>query len=370
MLAQIEQLLAASVFEEEEQTRVAGLLNTILLSALVLAVLFVIAAPFVSPNPLFSIVATGALILPLLGALFLARRGHVRLTSILISGALWAIITVAAVLAGGVQSSSFSTSILVILIAGLLLGTRAGVLFAGLSTVAGLGMVLAKRYGLLPEPSIASSPVATWVALTANFMAAAALLHLTIRSLHDALERAWRNERALAERNRELDAVRASLEERVAGRTRELGEMVEAQQQLLKTQERLLDTIRRMSTPVVPVMAGVIVLPLVGSIDSQRAGEVVEALLAGIEAHRARVALVDITGVPVVDTAVAQLILQAATAARLLGTQVVLVGIRPEVAQTVVGLGIDLSELVTRADLQSGVEYAQRVAAPGPPSRK
>ena len=144
-------------------------------------------------------------------------------------------------------------------------------------------------------------------------------------------------------------------------RTRELAKVVEDQQRFLGTQQGLLDMIREMATPVVPVMEGVIVLPLVGTIDSQRAEDVVEALLAGIEVYKARVALVDITGVPVVDTAVAQLLLQATSAARLLGTQVVLVGIRPEVAQTIVGLGIDLSEIATRADLQSGVEYAQRM---------
>jgi rsbT co-antagonist protein RsbR len=135
---------------------------------------------------------------------------------------------------------------------------------------------------------------------------------------------------------------------------------------MVTTQQRLLETIQEMSVPVVPVMEGIIVLPLVGTIDSKRAGRVVEALLAGIGAHRAQVALVDITGVPVVDTQVAQLLMEATTAARLLGTQVVLVGIRPEVAQTIVGLGIDLAEIVTRADLQGGVEYAQQTLSRKP----
>jgi rsbT co-antagonist protein RsbR len=159
--------------------------------------------------------------------------------------------------------------------------------------------------------------------------------------------------RSLRASRAEIEEHAQTLEQRVEKRTQALGEMV-------RTQQRLLETIREMSVPVVPIMVGVIVLPLVGTIDSERAGRVVEALLEGIEAHRARVALVDITGVPVVDTQVAHLLLEATTAARLLGTQVVLVGIRPEVAQTIVGLGIDLSEIVTRADLQSGVEYALR----------
>lgn len=149
-----------------------------------------------------------------------------------------------------------------------------------------------------------------------------------------------------------------TLEQRVAERTQALAELVD-------TQQRLLEMIRETSAPVVPILPGVIVLPLVGVVDSQRAGRIVDALLAGITTHRAQVALIDVTGVPVVDTSVAQLLLQAAAAARLLGAQTVLVGIRPEVAQTVVGLGIDLSAIVARADLQSGVEYAQRITAPG-----
>ncbi len=131
-------------------------------------------------------------------------------------------------------------------------------------------------------------------------------------------------------------------------------------QQTLATQEQLLETIRQLSTPVVPLLEGVILLPLVGHIDSQRAAQIMEELLIGVQRHRARVAIVDITGVPVVDTAVANNLLRAAQATYLLGAEVILVGIRPEVAQTIVGLGVELRGLVTMSDLQSGIEYALR----------
>lgn len=116
--------------------------------------------------------------------------------------------------------------------------------------------------------------------------------------------------------------------------------------------------IRELSTPIIPLHTGVMALPLVGTIDSARAGQILETLLTGISEQQADVVIIDITGVPVVDTAVANYLLQAAQAARLLGAQVVLVGISAEVAQTIVQVGADLSTITTRATLQDGITYA------------
>jgi DNA-binding LacI/PurR family transcriptional regulator/anti-anti-sigma regulatory factor/putative methionine-R-sulfoxide reductase with GAF domain len=129
-------------------------------------------------------------------------------------------------------------------------------------------------------------------------------------------------------------------------------------QRTLETQARLMETIEALSTPVVPLMHGVILLPLVGNIDSGRSQQVMEHLLAGVQEYRAQVAIVDITGVPVVDTGVANSLLHAARAVGLLGAAVVLVGIRPEVAQTMVTLGVDLAGVATHSNLQSGIAYA------------
>ncbi len=134
-------------------------------------------------------------------------------------------------------------------------------------------------------------------------------------------------------------------------------------------QRRLLEMIQELSTPLVPIVEGVLVLPLVGTIDSQRAQQIMDVLLQGIAQERARVVILDITGVPVVDTSVANYLLQATQAVRLLGAECILVGITPEVAQTVVGLGVELAGLITRSDLQGGVEYAlgllgQRIVKP------
>ena len=116
--------------------------------------------------------------------------------------------------------------------------------------------------------------------------------------------------------------------------------------------------IQELSAPLIPIHQGVLVLPLIGAIDTQRAATIIETLLDGIARRRARVVLLDITGVPVVDTGVAHHLIQAARAVRLLGAEMVLVGISPEIAQTIVQLGVDLSNILTRADLQAGFAYA------------
>jgi anti-anti-sigma regulatory factor len=123
-------------------------------------------------------------------------------------------------------------------------------------------------------------------------------------------------------------------------------------------QARLLALVEELSTPVIPIFEDTIALPLVGGIDSRRAQRITADLLEGISQRRAKIAIIDITGVPAVDTAVVNSLTQAVQAAGLMGCQVVLTGIRPEIAHTLVILGVDLGEVVTLRNLQSGIEYA------------
>ncbi|MBC8074526.1 MAG: PAS domain-containing protein [Chloroflexales bacterium] len=116
--------------------------------------------------------------------------------------------------------------------------------------------------------------------------------------------------------------------------------------------------LRELSTPLIPIAKGVVAMPIVGAIDSRRAQQIMESLLEGISALQAETAILDITGVRVVDTQVAQALLQAAKAAELLGAQVVLTGIGAEVAQSLVQLGADMSSIVTRSNLQAGIAFA------------
>jgi len=118
------------------------------------------------------------------------------------------------------------------------------------------------------------------------------------------------------------------------------------------------EMLAELSTPLIPISDDAVVLPLIGAVDEQRAAQVLEALLSGISGRRARIAILDITGVPVVDMQVAEAFIRAARAVRLLGAQMVITGVRPGVAQILVGLGVELSGILTLSTLQSGIAYA------------
>jgi PAS domain S-box-containing protein len=117
-------------------------------------------------------------------------------------------------------------------------------------------------------------------------------------------------------------------------------------------------TLAELSTPLLTISDTTVVMPLVGSIDSRRVTQFMETLLTGVSTSRASTVILDITGVIIVDTQVANAFIQASQAVSLLGAQVVLTGIRPEVAQTLVGLGVDLRGIITRSTLRDGINYA------------
>lgn len=119
--------------------------------------------------------------------------------------------------------------------------------------------------------------------------------------------------------------------------------------------------LQELSAPLIPVMDNITIMPLIGTIDTERAKLIMENLLEGVIKHNADVVLIDITGVPVVDTMVAHHIIQAAEAVRLIGSKCILVGIRPEIAQTIVNLGIDLGKFPTKSSLKKGFQKALEI---------
>jgi rsbT co-antagonist protein RsbR len=121
------------------------------------------------------------------------------------------------------------------------------------------------------------------------------------------------------------------------------------------------EAIRELSTPVLPFREGMLLLPIIGQLDSQRARQLTEHLLDSIRANRAKVVVIDITGVATVDSRVANHLVQTVDAARLMGARVVVSGISPEIALTMVTLGIDLGRVTTVGDMQSGIEHAERL---------
>jgi rsbT co-antagonist protein RsbR len=117
-------------------------------------------------------------------------------------------------------------------------------------------------------------------------------------------------------------------------------------------------TISELQTPVIQVWEGILALPIVGTVDTARAQDMTEALLERIVVTGSEIVLLDITGVPVVDTAVARHLLETVAAARLLGADVLIVGLSSRTAMTLVQLGIDLAHVTTRATLAKGLELA------------
>jgi len=139
------------------------------------------------------------------------------------------------------------------------------------------------------------------------------------------------------------------------------------------------EAIHELSSPVLLLSAGLLLLPLIGMVDSDRARQVTENLLEAISAHRAKVVVIDVTGVPAVDSAVANHLIQTADAARLMGATAIVTGMSTINAQTLVRIGVNPASLNTRGDLSSGLEEAHRILdgdaptdgdAPGVPMRR
>jgi rsbT co-antagonist protein RsbR len=150
----------------------------------------------------------------------------------------------------------------------------------------------------------------------------------------------------------------------IATVTRDLREQKRVEVERTRLQQQIIDAqraaLRELSSPLIPITDQMLIMPLIGTIDSQRAQQIMEALLDGVARHHANAVIIDITGVQVVDTQVANALIQAAQAVRLLGAHVILTGIGPAMAQTLVGLGIDLSEITTLATLQTGINHVIR----------
>lgn len=121
------------------------------------------------------------------------------------------------------------------------------------------------------------------------------------------------------------------------------------------------EAIRELSTPVLPVRERLLILPVIGTVDPLRARQLTEQLLRGIRTNRARVVVMDITGVPAMDQTVANHLVLTVEASRLLGATVIVTGLSPELAQTLVNIGVDLSKMNTVGDLQGGIEEAERL---------
>jgi rsbT co-antagonist protein RsbR len=305
------------------------------------------------------IIAYTILIVCTIGGLTLLRRGRFRPAVALAIGGI-VLVVGSALIAGGFPGSVgiYLAFTLPITMAGLLLGRRELLLTSG----AVIGIVVATALlksidssltGFSPSsPPSASSILPTFILIIAIL---GLFLDRFGTSLRDALA-------ATQAREQELNILRASLEATVAERTNSLqqalAEGVQRETRLTVILEDLRasqEAFRELSAPVIPVLPGVLIAPLVGVLDSARAAELTNNVLAMVESEHAKHVIFDITGVPLVDTHVAQVLLQTTTAVRLLGAQAFLVGIRPEVAQTMVALNLDMSTLRSFSTLRDAI---------------
>jgi anti-anti-sigma regulatory factor len=303
-------------------------------------------------------------------ALVLLRRGRFQISVITASLGLLLAHSIATYILGITNPSVLIVFQVPIALAGLLSSRRLLLTVSGLS----LAVVLIVTYLESFSPPLAgffaavpnangeiTSPLAgQFIGLTVGFFIGITIL-MTV--LLDRFGGALRDALATSlEREEELKLVHASLEQTISERTLALQTALDDVQSRAATQSRLLAeiddqraVIKDLAVPVIPISATTLVMPLVGALDTTRLRQVQEQSLQAHNRTSARSLIFDINGVPVVDSQVAQGLLMTVRAARLLGAQVTLVGIRPEVAQSIVGLGLDLSDVSTFSDLQSAL---------------
>jgi rsbT co-antagonist protein RsbR len=151
----------------------------------------------------------------------------------------------------------------------------------------------------------------------------------------------------------------------IGGIIRDITESKEAEAERHRLQERIIEAqqvaLRELSTPIIPIMERIIVIPLIGAIDTNRARDITRSLLAGINQHRAKVVILDITGVDMVDSEVAGYLDKTVQAARLKGAHTIITGVSDAVAETIVDLGIDWSGIETLNDLKTGLIVALNI---------
>ncbi|WP_029214510.1 STAS domain-containing protein [Kallotenue papyrolyticum] len=264
----------------------------------------------------------------------LAQRGHATLSAALLCTIVSIAIALTATPLFGMFEVNPASYIVPALLAGLLIGSQAAALFGILAVLEQI--ITAAWLGQLTQgTTITGLLVLGLVSI---------LTWLTIQTLERAAEQARQQTNTARQAEAELRQQQQALE--AANH-----ELRSANQQ----QAALLELVRDLETPAIPILDGVLALPLIGHLDTRRAAHLTEAALQAVHRERARVVIIDITGVSVVDSAVAQRIEQLAQAIRLLGARVMLTGMRAEVAQTIAAQGLDFSAVETAGRLQDGV---------------
>lgn len=327
----------------------ASLLQIMLIGMIVAASLALINNLITSETvarQIFGTIANTLLIVCAASGIILLRRGRFRLAVLVPAVGMALLIGVLGIVLGSTNGMGLAILFTVpITLAGLLIGRRGLLLVIGISHVSILLIFLFQRFapglaGFVPA-QIDILPRIVFV-----FVIVTSLLGVFLDRFGSSLNLALH---AALAREQELQHVRAMQETIIAERTADLQMNID---QLRATHA----TIYELGAPILPILPGVLVAPLIGIIDSDRARVLAEKILASVAHQRAQYVIFDITGVPIVDTHTAQALIHTATAVHLLGAQTAIVGIRPEVAQTIVALNIDFGAIHTYPNLQEAVE--------------
>ncbi|MFQ3630943.1 STAS domain-containing protein [Roseiflexus sp.] len=279
-------------------------------------------------------------------AWWLLRRGFFRAAAVTVATILMLAISGTMVAFGTQQHAQYTLPSLLIpiVLVGLTMKRQALWITCGVAILsfaaATLGSIyLPQWFGFIHLPS--AGPFVLISGFTLVIVVIGFILDRFGNSLQDALKEAH-------EREQELETLRASLERTVAERTASLQQTIE---ELRASQE----TVRALSAPALPVLPGVLVLPLIGAFDTRRIADLSDTALRAVDQRRAKVVIFDVTGITMLDTATAQALLHTAAAVRLLGAESWLVGLRAEVAQTIVELDVDLRAFRTYANLEDAI---------------
>ena len=235
MIARIKRWIAPPLFEDAEQTRLAGILNTLLLVTFPTSILFGAFMLSTSRIPATTLAIFCSILGAALAARWLLYRGRIRPAGLLYAMAMWAVLTYSAAGSQGVTSSPPMDIYLILVVsAGLFMGARAGLLFAGLGFFSALGLYLAVESGILPPPVAPVTPERSLVFRALSLAMAGVLVHVATNNIQSALRRARSHEQELTEKNRELEAIRSSLEQRIELRTAEITQQKRFYEALVK----------------------------------------------------------------------------------------------------------------------------------------
>jgi anti-anti-sigma regulatory factor len=339
--------------QDERMARQEHLVNVVVVTMGVLSLLGILGSGIVLlvgvRQALLSLVASGATLLLCALAYGLGRRGKVSLAGYIPALAVWGGVTGVLVL-GAWKSVAPTAYVVSVMIATLLSGWRGGLI---------LGAISLLSYGVVSWLSLAGRlpdvvPVSRAV-LGVDISILGVVLAIVLVLVHLLERRFW--------------ALIAQGQEEARQHAKQLDTIVQERQDLLALlnemtdqQRSLLDTLHQISAPVLPLFEGLIVMPLSGQLDPQRAERLLDDVLHGITAHEADYVLLDVTGLLDIDADSVSGLLRAIRGARLLGSKCVLIGVQPQLAHSLVSLGLDLSQIPTYSTLREGVAEIRATA--------